>query len=107
MDSLIYDIQVERGLHRPDVAMNTIQRAASLVKPLMRAHNFKVGLLAEFLPSDRGLLGKSIDLKTYPCSLTILRSQHRRREDYSCPPSPCHGSNSILHVSNDHGHSAS
>ncbi|KFY07179.1 hypothetical protein V492_07375 [Pseudogymnoascus sp. VKM F-4246] len=37
--------------------MNTLQRAASLVKPLMRAHNFKVGLLAEFLPKNRGLLG--------------------------------------------------
>ncbi|ELR02287.1 hypothetical protein GMDG_05356 [Pseudogymnoascus destructans 20631-21] len=57
MDPLIYDIQVERGLHRPDVAMDTLQRAASLVKPIMRAHNFKVGLLAEFLPKERGLLG--------------------------------------------------
>ncbi|KAL5345677.1 hypothetical protein ACLOAV_009431 [Pseudogymnoascus australis] len=57
MDPLIYDIQVERGLSRPDVAMNTLQRAASLVKPLMRAHNFKVGLLAEFLPKEKGLLG--------------------------------------------------
>ncbi|KFX94966.1 hypothetical protein O988_06059 [Pseudogymnoascus sp. VKM F-3808] len=57
MDPLIYDIQVERGLHRPEVAMDTLQRAASLVKPLMRAHNFKVGLLAEFLPKERGLLG--------------------------------------------------
>lgn len=64
MDPLIYDIQVERGLHRPDVAMNTLQRAASLVKPIMRAHNFKVGLLAEFLPKERGLLGKSINLRT-------------------------------------------
>lgn len=61
MDPLIYDIQVERGLHRPEVAMDTLQRAASLVKPLMRAHNFKVGLLAEFLPKERGLLGKSIN----------------------------------------------
>lgn len=66
MDPLIYDIQVERGLHRPEVAMDTLQRAASLVKPLMRAHNFKVGLLAEFLPKERALLGKSIDLRTYP-----------------------------------------
>ncbi|OBT70021.1 hypothetical protein VE03_00524 [Pseudogymnoascus sp. 23342-1-I1] len=57
MDPLIYDIQVERGLSRPDIAMNTLQRAASLVKPLMRAHNFKIGLLAEFLPKERGLLG--------------------------------------------------
>ncbi|OBT44838.1 hypothetical protein VE00_04951 [Pseudogymnoascus sp. WSF 3629] len=57
MDPLIYDIQVERGLHRPDVAMNALQRAASLVKPIMRAHNFKVGLLAEFLPKERSLLG--------------------------------------------------
>lgn len=65
MDPLIYDIQVERGLHRPDVAMNTLQRAASLVKPLMRAHNFKVGLLAEFLPTERSLLGKSTDHKTH------------------------------------------
>ncbi|KFY81819.1 hypothetical protein V500_11057 [Pseudogymnoascus sp. VKM F-4518 (FW-2643)] len=37
--------------------MNTLQRAASLVKPLIRAHNFKVGLLAEFLPKERALLG--------------------------------------------------
>lgn len=65
MDPLIYDIQVERGLHRPDVAMNALQRAASLVKPIMRAHNFKVGLLAEFLPKERSLLGKSISLPTH------------------------------------------
>jgi hypothetical protein len=65
MDPLIYDIQVERGLHRPDVAMDALQRAASLVKPIMRAHNFKVGLLAEFLPKERGLLGKSIIFTTY------------------------------------------
>lgn len=64
MDPLIYDIQVERGLSRPDVAMNTLQRAASLVKPLMRAHNFKVGLLAEFLPEEKGLLGKLIGVET-------------------------------------------
>ena len=57
MERLIYNIQVEQQLSRPEVAMHTLQRAASLVKPLMRAHNFKVQLLAEFFPKEHGLLG--------------------------------------------------
>lgn len=57
IDPLIYNFQVVQGLHRSEIAMQTLQRVASVVKPIMRAHNFKIGTLAEFYPKEKGLLG--------------------------------------------------
>jgi hypothetical protein len=71
---LIYDIQVERNLSRPEVAMHTLQRAVSLVKPLMRAHNFKVKLLAEFYPKERGLLGKPLSSEPHTTHTNISQA---------------------------------
>lgn len=43
---------------RQDEALRTLQKVASLVKPIMRAHNWRVGTLAEFFPPESNLLGE-------------------------------------------------
>lgn len=42
---------------RADEALKTLKKVASVVKPIMRAHGWKVKELAEFYPSNPGLLG--------------------------------------------------
>lgn len=44
---------------RDGEALHTLKKVASMVKPIMRARNWKVGELAEFFPSQQNLLGKS------------------------------------------------
>ncbi len=38
-------------------ALHSLQKIASLVKPIMRARNWMVGTLAEFWPAESSLLG--------------------------------------------------
>lgn len=42
-------------------ALLRLRKIASLVKPIMRKHNWKVGTLSEFLPSDQRLLGLNVN----------------------------------------------
>lgn len=51
--------QYEHESHRPraDHAIFLLRKIASMVKPIMRRRNWRVGILAEFVPSDKGLLG--------------------------------------------------
>jgi DNA-dependent metalloprotease WSS1 len=44
-------------LPRADEALHLIRRVASMVQPLMRKRNWKVGALSEFLPDDPNLQG--------------------------------------------------
>ena len=44
-------------LHRPDEALVLLKKLASVVKPIMRKRNWRVGELAEFLPPQWNLLG--------------------------------------------------
>ena len=44
-------------LPRAAEALHAIHKIASLVKPIMRNHNWKVGTLAEFFPGQQNLLG--------------------------------------------------
>ncbi|KAK4226157.1 WLM domain-containing protein [Podospora fimiseda] len=49
-----------RHLHkftRQDEALHTLKRIASMVKPIMRARQWKVGELCEFYPNQQNLLG--------------------------------------------------
>jgi hypothetical protein len=57
VDPLIYNFQHLTEYKNADVALQTLRRIASLVKPIMRQHNWKVGLLGEFFPKEKGLLG--------------------------------------------------
>ena len=43
-------------------ALKTLQRVASLVKPLMRQRGWRVGALVEFFPPEANLLGEPLDI---------------------------------------------
>lgn len=40
-------------------ALHSLKKIASLVKPIMRARGWRVGILAEFYPEQQNLLGMS------------------------------------------------
>ncbi|KJZ77490.1 hypothetical protein HIM_03214 [Hirsutella minnesotensis 3608] len=48
-------------------ALHTLQRIASLVKPIMRARGWKVGRLAEFYPDDPSLYGLNMNKGSKIC----------------------------------------
>jgi len=60
--------------HRPRSAeaLHTLRRVASLVKPIMRRRDWRVGTLAEFYPAQRNLLGININMGHKIC----LRLRH-------------------------------
>uniref|UniRef100_A0A8H7Y6U7 WLM domain-containing protein n=1 Tax=Psilocybe cubensis TaxID=181762 RepID=A0A8H7Y6U7_PSICU len=45
-----------------DKALHTLQRVASLVKPIMRKHNWVLPVLAEFFPDNPNLLGLNVNM---------------------------------------------
>jgi hypothetical protein len=57
LDALISEYAHENKLPREAEALLKIRKIASLVKPIMRARNWRVGTLAEFYPSQTNLLG--------------------------------------------------
>jgi len=57
-DPLILEFSHLRNLPREKEALQALKKIASLVKPIMRARNWKVGTLAEFYPNQQNLLGK-------------------------------------------------
>jgi len=48
-----------RGHPRSNEALTLLQKVASLVKPIMRNHSWRLPVLAEFFPEEPGLLGMS------------------------------------------------
>ncbi|RFU32749.1 hypothetical protein B7463_g3622, partial [Scytalidium lignicola] len=48
---------LEPSRPREKEALHSLKKIASLVKPIMRARNWRVGTLAEFYPEQRNLLG--------------------------------------------------
>ncbi|KAL3425344.1 zinc metallopeptidase [Phlyctema vagabunda] len=56
-DPLILQYSHLKGYPRENEALHTLKKIASLVKPIMRARNWKVGTLAEFWPDQQNLLG--------------------------------------------------
>lgn len=44
---------------KSDQALPLLQRIASLVKPIMRKHKWKLPMLSEFFPDNPSLLGTS------------------------------------------------
>ena len=57
LDPLVGSYTHEKKRPRQAEALFTLQKIASLVKPIMRARGWKVGTLAEFYPAQRNLLG--------------------------------------------------
>lgn len=61
--------QFQHDAHRPraDEALKTLRRIASLVKPIMRQRNWRVGTLCEFYPQESNLLGLNINRNEKIC----------------------------------------
>ncbi|RDW75989.1 hypothetical protein BP5796_06810 [Coleophoma crateriformis] len=57
LDALIFEYSHLKGFPREKDALHTLRKVSSLVKPIMRARNWKVGTLAEFYPEQQNLLG--------------------------------------------------
>ncbi|KAI0853510.1 WLM-domain-containing protein [Daldinia vernicosa] len=57
IDPLILSYSHLRGFTCEKVALHTLKKVASLVKPLMRARGWKVGQLVEFYPAEHNLQG--------------------------------------------------
>ena len=56
-DALVFEYSHLANLPREKEALHSLKKIASLVKPIMRARNWKVGTLAEFYPDQQNLLG--------------------------------------------------
>ena len=56
-DALISEYSHERHRPRADEALYMLRKVASIVKPIMRQRMWKVGILLEFYPNERVLLG--------------------------------------------------
>jgi hypothetical protein len=57
-------------------ALHMLRKAASMVKPMMRKRGWKVGTLAEFLPDEPQLLGKSMDKRRRGITAYKSRVEH-------------------------------
>ena len=56
-DPFVSEFSHERHRPREAEALQTLQKVASVVKPIMRQRGWHVGTLAEFYPPERNLLG--------------------------------------------------
>ncbi|KAI9813120.1 MAG: hypothetical protein M1827_004340 [Pycnora praestabilis] len=57
IDPVIAAYEHEKHRPRQAEALTTLQKIASLVKPIMRQRGWKVGVLTEFYPPEKNLLG--------------------------------------------------
>ncbi|TVY44583.1 DNA-dependent metalloprotease [Lachnellula occidentalis] len=57
IDALVSEYSHLKKFSRGDEALQKLKKIASLVKPIIRARNWRVGVLAEFYPDDKNLLG--------------------------------------------------
>lgn len=57
LDPVISEYEHEKFHAREADALQTLQKVASLVKPIMRQRGWKVGVLTEFWPPEQNLLG--------------------------------------------------
>jgi DNA-dependent metalloprotease WSS1 len=60
-DALITMYSHLKDFPREKEALHTLQKIASMVKPIMRARGWRVGELAEFFPDQPNLLGLNVD----------------------------------------------
>jgi hypothetical protein len=56
--SLVDSFQHLKGRPHEEKALPLLQRIASLVKPIMRKHDWRLPLLAEFFPDNDSLVGE-------------------------------------------------
>ena len=56
-ERLVREYSHERHRPREAEALKSLQKVASMVKPIMRQRGWTVGILAEFYPQETNLLG--------------------------------------------------
>ena len=61
LDPLVDEFQHLSEKSRPRDALQMLQKIASMVKPIMRQRNWRVGVLTEFYPHEVNLLGLNIN----------------------------------------------
>jgi DNA-dependent metalloprotease WSS1 len=81
LEPLVNNFEHLSDKRRAPEALRTLRKIASLVKPLMRQRNWRVGTLAEFFPSDTSLLG----LNTNRGQKISLRLRHAGDENQFLP----------------------
>lgn len=81
IDPLISEYQHDQHRPRQSEALLTLRKVASLVKPIMRQRNWRVGTLCEFYPHQRNLLGLNINSGQKIC----LRLRHASDERQFIP----------------------
>lgn len=81
LEPLVNNFEHLSDKRRADEALQTLRKIASLVKPLMRQRNWRVGTLAEFYPPENNLLGLNINRGQKIC----LRLRHAGDETQFLP----------------------
>ena len=61
LDPLVSEFQHEHHRPRQAEALQALRKIASLVKPIMRQRNWRVGTLCEFYPEQSNLLGLNVN----------------------------------------------
>lgn len=61
LDPLVDRFQHLSAKARAGEALQMLKKIASMVKPIMRLRNWRVGVLTEFYPSETGLLGLNVN----------------------------------------------
>lgn len=56
-DPVVLEYEHEKFRPREAEALQTLRKVASLVKPVMRQRGWRVGILTEFWPPEKNLLG--------------------------------------------------
>ena len=60
-DPLIGEYSHENHRPRESEALLMLRKVASIVKPVMRQRGWRVGVLSEFFPEDKTLLGLNVN----------------------------------------------
>ncbi|TVY18388.1 DNA-dependent metalloprotease WSS1 [Lachnellula arida] len=61
INALVSEYSHLKKFSRGDEALQKLKKIASLVKPIMRARNWRVGVLTEFYPDTQNLLGLNVN----------------------------------------------
>jgi hypothetical protein len=61
LDPLVDEFRHLSQKSRPGEALQMLRKVASMVKPIMRQRNWRVGVLTEFYPAEANLLGENVN----------------------------------------------
>lgn len=78
IDPLVFEYQHEKQRPRESEALLILRKVASLVKPIMRRRDWKVGTLCEFYPHQRNLLGLNVNAGQKICLRLRYLSDQRQ-----------------------------